>query len=285
MKAKLELTQRYWLIELLAWWEGRVCTSHLIKHMALGRGQAQADLASYQKLYPQQLQLDASIKGFRPTADFCCQLISGDVVEYLNWLSLSQQTYLEISSDRDSSQWPFYALTLPARSIEPSLIRILVQAMRKQLRVDLAYLSLTNPTAEGRIIAPHHFVRTGLRWHVRGYDEKHRQYRDFVLSRFRGDAELLDKSEFGAAQDPGWQTQLEIQLTPDPRLSTAQQQVIAEDYRLTDGMLRLPTRACLAQYLLQEMQVSLKPEQHSPESQQLVLHNHAELAPWLFSQR
>jgi hypothetical protein len=281
MKAKMELKQRYWLIELLAWWEGRVCTSHLIKHMALGRGQAQADLTSYQKLYPLQLQLDASIKGFVPAPTFQCQLISGDVVEYLNWLSLSEQTYIKTATE----QWPFYALTLPARPIDPKLIRALVQAMRKQLRVDVDYLSLSSPQAEGRVITPHHFVRTGLRWHVRGYDEKHRQYRDFVLSRFRGDAELMDKSVFGAAADPGWQTQVELQLTPDPRLSPAQQQVIADDYRLTDGILRLYSRACLAQYLLQEMQVSLKPEQHSPESQQLVLHNQAELAPWLFSRR
>lgn len=31
-----------------------------------------------------------------------------------------------------------------------------------------------------------------MRWHVRAYCEKNGDYRDFVLSRFRGEPELMD---------------------------------------------------------------------------------------------
>lgn len=46
-----------------------------------------------------------------------------------------------------------------------------------------------NPETDGRIFSPHTFVKAGGRWHVRGYCEKiARDYRDLVLSRFRGEA-------------------------------------------------------------------------------------------------
>ena len=51
-----------------------------------------------------------------------------------------------------------------------------------------------HPNVEIRLIAPHTLVYTGMRWHVRAYCEKNGQYRDFVLSRLRGEPELLDAS-------------------------------------------------------------------------------------------
>ena len=53
-------------------------------------------------------------------------------------------------------------------------------------------MSFTTPDAETRLIAPHTLIYTGMRWHVRAYCEKNRDYRDFVLSRFRDMPELMD---------------------------------------------------------------------------------------------
>jgi predicted DNA-binding transcriptional regulator YafY len=41
---------------------------------------------------------------------------------------------------------------------------------------------------------------------VRAYCEKNRDYRDFVLSRFRGEPEVLDESGHGREGDEGWAT-------------------------------------------------------------------------------
>ena len=103
-----------------------------------------------------------------------------------------------------------------------------------------------------------------------------------MLSRFRGEPALLDKTSHTAAQDYGWNTEINIILKPDPRLSPAQQQVIAQDYSMQYGQLQLRTRACLAQYLLQELQVNLREHPISPEAQQLVRVNTEEVRPWLF---
>lgn len=267
--------KRLWFIELLAWWEGKINAAQLQQQFAISRGQAQQDLKRYQQQNPANLLYCASSKGFKPTSEFYCQYISGDVIEYLNWLGQYEQL-------ATSTALPHHALTLPARQVSANVIRVLVAAIRQQRRVEVDYVSLSYPDFQGRIIVPHHFVKTGLRWHLRAYCEKSASYRDFVLSRFRGNPDLLDKSAHSASNDAGWTTELTVTLQPDPRLSTAQQQVVAQDYSMQHGQLHLRTRACLAQYLLQELQVNLRQPPISPEAQQLVLVNIDEVKPWLF---
>lgn len=64
-----------------------------------------------------------------------------------------------------------------------------------------------------------------------------------------------------------------------------QQDVIAHDYQMQNGQLTLNTRACLAQYLLQELQVNIRDINISPEAQQLVLSNIDAVKPWLFEEK
>ena len=205
--------------------------------------------------------------------------ISGDVVEYLNWIS-HQDAITDVSTTL-----PYTTLALPKRQVSAEIIRVLVTAIRQQCRVEVDYVSVTNPDRQGRIIVPHHFVSTGLRWHLRAFCEKSQQYRDFVLSRFRGVPDLMNKTAISAQRDHGWNTQLTLTFKPDPRLSPQQQDVIAHDYQMQQGQLTLTTRACLAQYLLQEMQVNIRDINISPEAQQLVLSNVNAVKPWLFEEK
>lgn len=271
--------KRLWFIELIAWWEGRISASHLIKQFAISRTQAQQDLQYYRQLAPANLLYHASYKSYLPQSSFIAQFINGDVVEYLNWIS-HQDAITDVST-----ALPHTTLALPTRQVSADIIRVLVSAIRQQRRVEVDYVSVTNPDRQGRIIVPHHFVSTGLRWHLRAFCEKSQQYRDFVLSRFRGVPDLLNKTTISAAQDSGWHTQLSLIFTPDPRLSPAQQDVIAHDYQMQHGQLTLNTRACLAQYLLQEMQVNIRDINISPEAQQLVLSNVDAAKPWLFEEK
>ena len=155
--------------------------------------------------------------------------------------------------------------------------------MRQQRRLEVDYFSVSNPDDDGRIIVPHHFVYTGLRWHLRAYCEKNGDYRDFVLSRFRGQPELLDSSPHGADQDRAWNTFVDLILKPDPRLNRAKQEALEQDYGMVKGQLTITVRAPLVQYQLQEMQVNVKMLDGTPEAQQLVLANADELRPWLFN--
>lgn len=90
----------------------------------------------------------------------------------------------------------------------------------------------------------------GTRFHVRGYCEKSQGFRDLVLSRFRGEAEIEGPSPHSIDKDEAWQTSVTLILSPDPRLSPAQRDVLANDYQMENGTLHIKTRAALADYLL-----------------------------------
>lgn len=268
-------------IELLAYWQGKVNSSDLRRQFAISRQQATHYLQMYRTVCPQNLHYQSSVKGFEPASDFAPRYISGDVSEYLDWLD--HQGNITVS--QASTGLTHTALTLPKRQVSPMVMRALVAAIRRRQRLDVEYLSLSNPVNEGRVIQPHTFVKTGLRWHLRAYCEQTNEFRDFVLSRFRGEPELLGPADHSAADDPGWNSELKLILVPDPALSDAQQQVVAEDYQMQNGRLVIRTKPALAQYLLQEMQIDLRGENSSPTARQLRLLNVEALRPWLFSLR
>ena len=66
-------------------------------------------------------------------------------------------------------------------------------------------------------------------------------------------------------------------LLPDPRLSVAQQAVIARDYGMRNGRLKIPTRSALVSYVLQQLRVDSEPGSRS----QVVIGNAEGLAQWL----
>ncbi|SEA10707.1 WYL domain-containing protein [Alkalimonas amylolytica] len=137
----------------------------------------------------------------------------------------------------------------------------------------MGYVSLTSPDEESRIIAPNTLVCTPLRWHVRAYCEKNREYRDFVLSRFRGINGIEGDADMTIHQDERWNTKIDIVLMPDSRLSDYQKAIIAEDYNMTDGKRVVPVRSALVPYAVQALNLDLAKKEARPEAQQIMVAN------------
>lgn len=267
--------KHFWLIELLAWWEGGVNTRPLMRYFGQTRQSASAQIKRYLNDFPDSLDYHLQRKVYEPTRLFKPRYISGDVSEYLNWITGIAPPVVDypLSHDRVSH---------PPRHISPELVRPLVTAIRENRRLDVEYLSVSSADTEGRIIIPHTLINTGMRWHVRAYCERSSDYRDFVLSRFRGAPDLMDTSHHTAVDDINWNTQITLVIEPDPRLSQNKRHIIEQDYLMQNGQLRFTTRAALAQYTLHAMQVKTKMLDGNPEAQQLVLVNLDEVKAWLF---
>lgn len=274
-KSKDNQKTRLTFLELVAFWEGKVNTTVLTRQFGISRQQASTDFRDYNQVSPDNLDYNPSAKAYLARSPFTPQLIATDVGQYLNWL---------ISGTLVTAQpaIPCDALQLPPRQVSPEVMRGLVSAIRGQQRIEVDYVSLSNPNREGRVVAPHSFVKTGLRWHLRAWCEKSQSYRDFVLSRFRGVPEPMGKTDHPAWEDESWNTSVTLVFQPDPRLSPEKRQVLEEDYQMQKGQLSITTRACLVQYLLNEMQVNTKVLDGTPEAQQLVLVNKNDIKRWLF---
>src|SRR5690554_755581 len=267
--------ERLELLELIAYWEGRVNSTLLTRHFGLSRQQASGILSRYNALAPGNLYYSSSAKAYLANETFAPLYISADATDYLNWLNTGHLS-------GPHARLPHEDLQLPPRQVSVAVMRGLIIAIREQRRLEVDYVSLSNPNREGRIIAPHTFVKTGLRWHLRAWCEKSKNYRDFVLSRFRGTPQLLNKTAHTGEQDTAWHTEVTVVLQPDPRLSAAKRQVLEEDYQMHQSKLHITTRACLVQYLLNEMQINIKVLDGTPEAQQLVLVNKHDIKEWLF---
>ncbi|MDY0833883.1 WYL domain-containing protein [Pseudomonas sp. SED1] len=281
-QVRWDLALRYRLIETVAWWEGRLTTGHLIQSFGISRQQASKDINTYINEHaPRNLTYDKQLKGYVPSKLFKPRFIDDSASAYLHLLYQNNERAPHIEG-LALAYAHSKVLEVPDRSIRPQILRPLLKACREGLRQETEYVSLANPEPEIRLIAPHTLVYTGMRWHVRAYCEKNRKYRDFVLSRLRGEPELLDKSENLIDEDTVWETAVDLVIAPDLRLSPTQRAIIETDFGMVDGQLVIPSRQALVKYVLQRYQIDPKNLDPKPEAQQIVVKNLQELKPWLY---
>ena len=264
---------RYRLIEIVALWEGRLTTNHLCSSFGIARQQASKDINGYLRdIAPDNLVYDSKLKGYKPSDSFMPKVTSGLADEYLHALA-STKDFAHTFSQFDLGFAHTEMLTPPLRQVNPDTLRALVQAARDGKKIDMGYVSLTSPDEESRIIAPHTLVCTPLRWHVRAYCEKNRDFRDFVLSRFRGINGIEGDAGMTKANDERWNTKIDIVLMPDSRLSDYQKAIIAEDYNMQDGKRVIPVRSALVPYAVQALNLDLAKIEARPEAQQIMVAN------------
>lgn len=277
-----DLLLRYRYIETIALWEGRLTTRHLCDTFGIGRQQASKDINNYKReVGPGNLEYDKFLKGYKPTAGFRPQVTRGLADEYLHLVARNNEL-MNMFESLALNTGNVEVMVQPVRDVKPETLRPLLLAARQQRRLDCDYVSLNHPDREGRIIVPHTLVYTGLRWHVRAWCEKNREYRDFVLSRFRDVPELMDESPHGVDDDTGWNTFVTLRITPHPGLSAEQKDVIEVDFNMRAGSLDITTRGRLVPYALKLLHIDPLVERQSPMAQQIVVANREELRPWLF---
>jgi hypothetical protein len=279
---KYDLLLRYRLIEIVALWEGKLNAGHLIDYFGIGRQQASKDINEYiNSIGVNNLAYNASLKGYEPTATFTPQVTQGDVDEYLQLIHRNSDltnTFEDMTLGFDYT----HNMPLPRYSVRPDVLRMVVRACRDNARIEVDYRSVNAPDESGRIIVPHAIVFSGMRWHVRAYCEKNQDYRDFVLTRFYGDVEYLGVSKQSPLNDTAWHTLVNVCIVPDQRLSPEQQQIVANDYGMTNNSLLIQVRGSLVPYLLQMMNIDVNMIAADPRAQQVTIQNLDAVKQWLF---
>ena len=272
---------RYRLIESVAQWERRLTTNHLMGAFGIGRQQASRDINAYLKvLAPGNLEYDAGLKGYKPSAGFTPVFTEGTADEYLALVKQRQ----EISHLSDVGAVPqiVETLTPPHRDLRPEVLAPLMQAAKEGRRIEIEYCSLTQLTPEARVIQPHSVVFNGHRWHTRAWCEKRSRYSDFVLSRIADAPDISLPGEHGIDGDEAWNTLIELHIGPDPRLKPLQRDMIERDYAMRCSCFTIKTRAALANYTLQNLRIESESGDTPPEVSQIVLLNRQEISRWLF---
>lgn len=272
------MAQRYWMLELLAYWEGKVNTKPLIQAFDLSRQSASAIINKYLASNENTLVYDVTQKAYLVTEAFNPKFINKTVDEYLDWQQVGK---IPSFQNREPSTSQIRIQALP-RYVDPSVMRPLLKAMKCKTAVDCEYLSVTNNEPLGRLIYPHSFVKAANRWHVRGFCALRNNFLDFVLSRFRSVEYDGNEAIYTEKEDVKWNTLVDLILAPDPRLTDTQKQALEKDFNMKDGQLIVKARGALVKYTLDDLQIKTKMLEADPQAQQLVCVNYSDIKRWLY---
>ena len=285
---KFATRQRLQFIEVMAYYTGSISRSQLARAFGISDAAATKDLKLYNELAPDNIEYNPGIFSFIPGPAFAAV-----------FADLSPQRILPmfahnlLSMDNPSGDTPVYGISVeelpfPARLPDKSVLAQIIRAIRHGTQLNIEYHSLSDHEDRDnrRIIEPHALINTGLRWHVRAYDQQNYDFRDFVLSRITRAEKLERAAESSQSYDDDWMEQVSLRLQAHPGLSKKQQAALNHDYNMQNGTMELRVRRALTGYILQQMKVDTTQDHRlNPNAYQLILANRDEIelfAGWAF---
>lgn len=253
-----EMTQaqrdRLAFIELRLWFAGDIRRQDLVSRFGVQSAAATRDIALYKEIASNNIDYDRKAKAYVLGAEFQA------VFEYtqarvLSWLS-------EGFGDGEPTRIkPWIICDTPLRLTQPDLntLASVTRAIYQQCPLQIEYHSITSGKSVREVI-PFALLDNGLRWHVRSFDRKSQEFRDFVITRIKqpvvmkgAPIETHERSD----QDIQWTRIVEIELVPHPDQSRPE--ITEMDYAMDGGVLRMKLRAATAGYILRQWNVDCSP--------------------------
>lgn len=248
---KLNYAQRERLafIDFCLQFIGQIARADLINHFKTGLASCSRDLTLYRELAPNNLELKHEDKQYYRTNEFQ-PLFPHNPEAVLN--SLCRGFGDGLSNGLHPSSHCFDA----TRLIHPdsNVIATLMRAINNRKAVRCDYVSLSSGESR-REIVPHSIANNGQRWHVRAFDRKTNEFRDFVCTRLQNVSEIYQPVSDNqlVANDISWSNIINVELRVHP--SVKHRKAIELDYNMIDGVLRLEVREALLGYLMRQWHV------------------------------
>lgn len=250
-------------IELRLRFLGEVRRPEVMHRFGIQSAAASRDLAVYRELAPTNIEFDSRSKGYLLGSGFS-PLFTTSADQVMAWLS--EQLGDTIAPTLES----LLPCLMSSRLSVPDLdvLACITRAIHLKQVLDIRYFSISSGQAQRQII-PLALLDTGLRWHVRAFDRKSSQFRDFVLTRIQEPKVARDSApqrHETLEHDAQWARIVELDLVPHP--DQPYPEVTRMDYGIPDsGALQLKLRAAIAGYVLRKWSVDCSPDHrlHSPE--------------------
>lgn len=241
--------ERLFYLELKAFFCGDLTRLDIENRFGIKPAASARDLITYRQIAPNNLTYNATQRHYVTTDSFK-PLFQHTPERVLEWF----KSGLGDNIDRKLKR------SIPCESasdlVRPDIktLAILTRAIASRKLVKINYLSLTSGLST-KTIAPLALADTGLRWHVRAYDQGKMRYADFVLTRIVN-AVSLDKNNPQAQQiesDTQWARVVRLEIVPHPCIRFPE--AIEADYKMENGVLSIDMRAPLVGYALRRWNV------------------------------
>jgi predicted DNA-binding transcriptional regulator YafY len=234
---------------------GEIRRAELMARFGISSAAATRDLAQYKGVLGAKIQMDPVTKIYRLCDDFE-PIFAHDVHRALTALSRG------FGESQSSPVGSLVACEIPPKLSVPdvNILASVTRAINLRQVLQITYSSFSSGS-QTREIVPFALADNGLRWHVRAFDRKRQSFVDFVLTRIGLTAPIpdsrIDLHEL-EQNDLDWGRILELELVAHPK--EARPEVVAMDYAMTDGLLKVRVRAALASYLLRQWLVDCSHE-------------------------
>jgi hypothetical protein len=236
--------ERLTYLEFRLYFMGEIGRADLLARFGVAPAGATRDIALYRELASQNIEFDSSRKTYRISNEFS-PIFEHHPQRVLSALSVG------FGDGVDDKARPLVPCEFPAVLSCPRMdvLAPICRAIHAKRAVSIRYQSMSSGESE-RVIVPFALVDTGLRWHVRAFDRKSRQFRDFVLTRIQNPMVLDEELELHERNDADiqWTRIVELDLVPHPRLKRPE--IVQMDYGMSDGSIRIRVRAAIAGYML-----------------------------------
>jgi len=247
--------ERLAYIEFRLYFFGTIGRADLMKRFGVAPAGATRDLALYKELFSNNIDFDTVSKTYVIKENF---FPAFEHVQERVLTALSQG----FGDGINPVAGPLIQCEMPAALNRPKIdvLAPISRAIYLGKAVRLRYFSHTSGESE-REIVPFAIATDGLRWHVRAFDRKNQDFRDFVISRMinpvvltRKPVEKHEKSDF----DIQWNRIVELTLVPHP--DRKHPEIAINDYGMQNGELHLKLRAAMAGYILRQWHIDCSPD-------------------------
>lgn len=247
--------QRLKFIETLLIWDDSVQRQDVCRVFDVTPNHLTRDIKRYRSNHPGALEYDVEARAYRKGRKFKPLFASDSADDYLLLLqtySLSGAEGAQVALGRMTSA---VALPQQAGGVSPRVLKAIMHALRSNTGVDISYQSFSDPEPSERTLWPHTLVFDGNRWHMRAFDSRRQEFRDFVLARCLSAKPLKSIAPRSKEDDVLWKEEENLVVIPSPRLSPSQQSVIAREYGMTNNGTGTPSwcvtlKKCLVGYFL-----------------------------------
>lgn len=228
---------------------GTVNRNDLVNRFGIKAAAATRDISLYKELAPKNLIYDTKAKAYIE-ADTFNPLFNHQASQTLAALCYG------LGDDHVSVNTPLVSSETPTQLNFPNLdvLAKVTKAIHQSKALNIYYRSLSSGLSQ-RDIVPFALVDNGLRWHVRAFDRKTKQFKDFVLNRIEKPKLLSSPIETRETkeEDIQWNRMVEMHIVPHPNLKHPE--TIEAEYAMIEGVLRVQIRAAVAGYVLRRWNV------------------------------
>ena len=250
--------ERLIFIEFRSYFLGEVKRNDIMERFGVASAAATRDLTLYKSLSNNNIVLEQKSKVYLPVVGFK-PIFSHPIDQTLTAIS---QGYGDGSADNAK---PLILSDIPRVLSRPSLdvLAPITRAIYRKKVISISYYSFSSGKST-REVVPFAIINNGLRWHIRGFDRKSKEFRDFVLTRIEK-PQIIETSKVEDYENPNadayWSRIVDLELTPHPKRPLKDHQIIMMDYEMVDGVLKVQVRAALAGYLLRQWSVDCSGDQ------------------------